>query len=163
VRAAQVIARGLRAIGIDAETKSFDFNAWYEHVQQGEFALSLGWSEPYPSAYGYYRAMMSSQTAKPVGEMAAENWHRFSLVRADVLLQQLEETTDASTIERLDAELAALFAEHAPAIPLFPGPLWGAFNSSRFTGFPDADHPYAPLSPNLNPQALLVLTELVPR
>src|SRR5688500_17995545 len=30
VRAAQVIARGLRAIGVDAETKNFDFNAWYE-------------------------------------------------------------------------------------------------------------------------------------
>ena len=48
-------------------------------------------------------------------------------------------------------------------IPLFPGPLWGAFNTRRFTGFPDQDDPYAPLSPNLEPQALLVLTRLVPR
>jgi len=163
VRATQVIARGLRALGIDAEMKTYDFNAWYEKIQQGDYALSLGWAEPYPSAYGYYRAMMSSETARPNGEPAAENWHRFALPRADQLLHTLEQTADASTIEDLEAELAALFDQNAPAIPLFPGPLWGAYNSERFTGFPDQDHPYAPLSPNLNPQALLVLTQLVPR
>ncbi|HVK74559.1 MAG TPA: ABC transporter substrate-binding protein [Kofleriaceae bacterium] len=163
VRSTQVIVRNLRAVGIDAQLKTIDFNAWYEHVQQGEFGLSLGWAEPYPTPYGYYRAMMSSGTRKPVGEAAPENWHRFALPRADELLAQLEETTDPAVEHQLTAELQRLFVEHAPAIPLFPGPLWGAFNTSRFTGFPDEHDPYAPLSPNLNPQALMVLTRLVPR
>jgi peptide/nickel transport system substrate-binding protein len=163
VRAAQVIARGLREVGIAAEMKTYDFNAWYEKVQQGEFALSLGWSEPYPSGYGYHRAMMSTETRKPVGEPSPENWHRYSVPRADELLRELEETTDPGVAARLEEELDALFGEHAPVIPLFPGPLWGEFNTSRFTGFPDEDDPYAPLSPNLEPQALLVLTRLVPR
>ena len=39
-----------------------------------------------------------------------------------------------------------------------------AFFSVRAADAPaDAEHPYAPLSPNLSPQALLVLTRLVPR
>ncbi len=160
VRAAQVIARGLRAAGIDARMQAYDFNAWYEKIQQGDFALSLGWSEPYPAPYGFYRAMMSSDTRKPLGDGAPENWHRFALPRADELLRALEQTADPAEEHRLTAELQRLFVEHAPAIPLFPGPSWGEFNSSRFTGFPSADQPYAPLSPNLTPQALLVLTRL---
>ena len=163
VRATQVIARGLRKVGIAAEMKTYDFNAWYEKIQQGEFALSLGWSEPYPSRYGYHRAMMSTETVKPLGESASENWHRYAVPRADELLRELEETTDPGVAARLEEELDALFAEHAPVIPLFPGPLWGEFNTTRFTGFPDENDPYAPLSPNLEPQALLVLTRLVPR
>jgi peptide/nickel transport system substrate-binding protein len=163
VRTTQVIVRGLRELGLDADMKTYDFNAWYEKVQGGDFELSIGWSEPYPTPYGYYRAMMSSETVKPIGTEAAENWHRFSLPRADVLLHELEANADPEVEMRLTHELEHLFVDNAPAIPLFPGPLWGAYNNERFTGFPDADHPYAPLSPNLNPQALLVLTRLVPR
>jgi peptide/nickel transport system substrate-binding protein len=160
VRAAQVIVRGLRAAGIDARMQAYDFNAWYEKIQQGDFALALGWSEPYPQPYGFYRAMMSSDTRKPLGDAAPENWHRFALPRADELLRALEQTADAAEQHRLTVELQRLFVAHAPAIPLFPGPSWGEFNSSRFTGFPSADDPYAPLSPHLTPQPLLVLTRL---
>jgi len=163
VRATQVIARGLRGVGIDAAMKAYEFNAWYERVQQGDFALALGWSEPYPTPYGFYRAMMSSQTARPLGESAPENWHRFTLPRADELLGQLEHAADPAVEQQLTAELQRLFVAQAPAIPLFPGPLWGEYNSTRFTGFPDADNPYAPLSPNLAPQSLLVLARLQPR
>jgi peptide/nickel transport system substrate-binding protein len=163
VRAAQVIARGLREVGIAAEMKTHDFNAWYERIQAGDFSLSLGWAEPYPTPYGHYRAMMSRETAKPLGELAPENWQRFALPRADELLRELEVTGDPAIEARVTEELRALFAEHAPAIPLFPGPLWGEYNSERFTGFPDEDNPYAPLSPNLTPQSLLVLTKVVPR
>jgi peptide/nickel transport system substrate-binding protein len=163
VRAAQVIARGLRKVGIDADLKTYDFNAWYERVQKGEFALSIGWSEVSPTPYNFYRGMMSTETRKPVGGMAAENWHRLGLPRADELLGRLEQTAEPEVQHRLIEELQFLFVDEAPAIPLFPGPAWGEFSTRRFRGFPDAENPYAPLSPNLAPQSLLVLTELQPR
>jgi peptide/nickel transport system substrate-binding protein len=100
--------------------------------------------------------MMSSETVRPLGELAPENWHRFSDPRADPLLRRLEAGDDPAA----EHALHALYAENAPAIPLFPGPLWGEYSSARFTGFPDEDDPYAPLSPNLAPQSLLVLTRL---
>jgi peptide/nickel transport system substrate-binding protein len=74
-------------------------------------------------------------------------------------LRRLEAGADPAA----EAELHALFEENAPAIPLFPGPSWGEYSTARFTGFPDEDDPYAPLSPNLAPQSLLVLTRLRPR
>jgi peptide/nickel transport system substrate-binding protein len=61
------------------------------------------------------------------------------------------------------AEIEARFVELAPAIPLFPNPAWGVFSTRRFTGFPSAANPYAPLSPHREPERLLVLTALEPR
>jgi peptide/nickel transport system substrate-binding protein len=145
-------------------SSTIDMNAWTEKVQRGEFVLSMGWTLPSYSPYGFYRGLLSRKTAKPIGEDAAENWHRLRpgggrrRVRAARGDDRRGRAARSST-----ATLEAMFAENAPAIPLFPGPLWGSFTTKRFTGFPDAHDPYAPLSPNLFPQTLLVLARLAPR
>jgi peptide/nickel transport system substrate-binding protein len=163
VVASQIIVRGLRKLGVDAGIATIDMNAWTEKVQRGEFVLSMGWTLPSYSPYGFYRGLLSPKTVKPIGEDAAENWHRFGLAAADDVFTQLEATTDGDQQLGLYRRLEAMFAAQAPAIPLFPGPLWGSFTTKRFTGFPDAHDPYAPLSPNLFPQTLLVLARLKPR
>jgi peptide/nickel transport system substrate-binding protein len=163
VAAAQIIVRGLRQVGIDVAVRTGDYQAWFDQLGSGDFTLSLGWSDASATPYGFYHALMASASVRPLGEAAPENWHRFGLPAADRLLRQLEETTDPAEDFRLTAALQRLFVEHAPSIPLFPGPLWGEFNSTRFTGFPDASDPYAPLSPHVEPQSLLVLTRIAPR
>ena len=57
------------------------------------------------------------------------------------------------------------FAAEAPAIPIYPNPSWGEFNTRRFTGFPSAANPYADPSPNKSDRAetLLLLTTIEPR
>jgi peptide/nickel transport system substrate-binding protein len=163
VVATQVIARGLRAVGVDATMQTLDYNAWNDRVQKGEFVLSMGWTLFSNTPYTFYRGLMSRQSVKPIGQDASDNWHRLAIPEADAYLTRLEETVDPAEQMRLYHALELVFAQQAPAIPLFPGPLWGEFNSKRFTGFPDASNPYAPLSPNLFPQSLLVLTRLSPR
>ncbi len=163
VRAAQAIARGLQKAGIHATLRAYDYNTWFDKVQNGDFDLTVGWTEPGPTPYGLYRNLMSTETKKPKGQASAENWHRYGSLEADVLLARLEQTLDPAEEMRLTYELEMLFATHAPAIPLFPGPLWGQYDSNRFEGFPDKDNPYAPLSPHNSPQPLLVLPELRPR
>jgi len=158
VRAAQVITRGLRKVGVDARLKTYDFNAWYERIQKGTFTLSLGWSDSGPTPYHMFRGLMSADTVKPVDKPAPRNWHRFGLTQADTILEQLAQTSDKGF--ELYEQLQLLFAKHAPAIPLFPGPSWGEFNTTRITGFPSEDDPYAPLSPHREPQSLLVITQL---
>ena len=61
--------------------------------------------------------------------------------------------------------LQRTFAAEAPAIPLYPNPSWGEFNTRRFTGFPSAANPYADPSPNKTDrgETLLVLTTVEPR
>ena len=68
VRAAQVIVRGLRELGIDANVRTYDFSAWFQRVQEGDFDLSLGWSFDGPTPYTFYRWLMSSGTVKPKGQ-----------------------------------------------------------------------------------------------
>jgi peptide/nickel transport system substrate-binding protein len=165
VRASQVIARGIGELGIDASVRTYDFSAWFQRVQEGDFDLSLGWSFEGPTPYLFYRWLMSSATVKPVGEVSMGNWHRYGSARADSALTAFELEPDPAAQRRLSNELQRIFAGEAPAIPLYPNPSWAEYNLSRFGGFPSKDDPYADPSPNKfdRGECLLVLTRLAPK
>jgi peptide/nickel transport system substrate-binding protein len=160
VRAAQVISRGFKRIGVDASVRLFDEGTWFQRLQQGDFDLAVGWSIEGVAPYEFYRWLMSPSTVTPVGSPAPGNWHRYGSQAAAAVFGELERTTDPAREKELEAKLQHLFVDEAPAIPLFPNPSWGEFNTRRFEGFPDAQHPWAALSPNKMPDALLVLTAL---
>lgn len=162
-RAAQVIARSVRPLGIEVTVRTYDFALWFDRLQRGHFDLSLGWTEDGPTPYFHFRGLMSATAVQAVGEPAAANWHRHGSARADSLLGELAATADPAEQRRITSALQREFASSAPAIPLFPNPMWGAYTTTRFTGFPSADDPYARLSPNYPPETLLVLTRLEPR
>jgi peptide/nickel transport system substrate-binding protein len=163
VRAAQLIAQNLKQVGIDATMKTYDFSPWFERLQKGEFDLSMGWTSEEPTPYHFYRDLMGSETIRPVGEISARNWGRFASKEADVLLRAFEVTSDEAEQKRLAGEMQVLFVQNAPAIPLFPGPSWGEYNTRRFTNFPNKDNPYAKLTPNSSPENLFLLVEVKPK
>ncbi|NNE08667.1 MAG: ABC transporter substrate-binding protein [Gemmatimonadetes bacterium] len=165
VRASQVIARALREVGIDASVKLFDFGAWFQKVQKGEFDLSIGWSFEGPTPYEFYKWLMSSDTVKPEGATSHGNWHRFASADADAALAAFEVAADPDEQRRLSDAMQRTFVQEVPAIPLYPNPSWAEYNTSRFTGFPSAEDPYADPSPNKfdRGEVLLVLTQLKPR
>lgn len=165
VRAAQVMARGFSDIGVGASVRTYDFGAWFQRVQEGDFDLSLGWSYEGATPYTFYRWLMSAETVEPVGEIAPGNWHRYASAAADSALTAFEGEPDPEGQKRLAAKLQRIFVADAPAIPLYPNPSWAEFNTGRFDGFPTADDPYADPSPNKfdRGEVLLVLTRLTPR
>ncbi|MCO4769921.1 MAG: ABC transporter substrate-binding protein [Deltaproteobacteria bacterium] len=163
VRAAQVIARNLQGVGLDVSVKSYDFGAWFDQLQRGEFALSIGWASYGPTPYGFWVGAMSSGSMFPIGEVAPQNWHRFSDPEADTLLAAFERTADPAEQERIAHALQARFQATAPLLPLFLDPSWGEANTTRFTGFPSAENPYSRLSPNHELEFLHVLTRIAPR
>jgi peptide/nickel transport system substrate-binding protein len=163
LRAAEVVARGLRAVGVAVAVRAYDFNTWFDRLRKGRTELSLGWTYEGPTPATAYRGLMSRETLRPVGEIAGLNWHRFASPEADRILAQLSAITDEGQQRELSRGLQRLFAAQAPAIPLYPNPAWGSFNTRRFTGFPDEQHPFATLSPNsTSMEQLLVLTSLQP-
>ncbi len=165
VRAAQVIARGLRDVGVAATVRTYDFSAWFQRLQEGDFDLSLGWSAEGPAPYHVYRWLMSATTVKPAGEPSLGNWHRYGSAAADSALSAFERETDPVAQRRLCDRMQRVFVDEAPAIPLYPNPSWAEYNTARFAGFPSREHPYADPSPNKfdRGECLLVLTSLVPR
>jgi peptide/nickel transport system substrate-binding protein len=165
VRAVQVIAKGFEDVGIRASVKTPDFGAWFQRIQNGEFDLSIGWSEEGPTPYTFYRWLMSSATVKPIGESSIGNWHRYGSPSADAALRAFELEPDPERQRGLSDDLQRTFSAEAPAIPLYPNPSWAEFNTSRFEGFPSPENPYANPSPNKFPrgETLLVLTTIAPR
>ena len=160
VRATQVIVQNLKSIGIESRVRTYDFGTWFEKMQKGQFQGGVGWSTEGTSPYNFYKWLMSPETVQPKDALASSNWHRFGLKAALPPLEILETETDDKLRYEAGVKLQRLFATHFPAIPLFANPAWGAFNTKRFEGFPSKDNPYARLSPNALPEALLVLTEL---
>ncbi|MCA9513972.1 MAG: ABC transporter substrate-binding protein [Myxococcales bacterium] len=162
VRAAQLIKRDLEAVGVAVRVRTLDFSPWFEGLQTGRFDLTIGWSVDGPTPYPFYRGLMSAETRKPVGESAAQNWHRFASPEADRLLTAFESATDPDEQIRLAHALEAEFSASLPAIPLFPGPSWAVYSTRHATGFPSPDDPYAPAAPRPASENLLVLVNLAP-
>jgi peptide/nickel transport system substrate-binding protein len=108
---------------------------------------------------------MSASTAKPAGEVGAENWHRYVSEKGDQLLTQFASTADEAEQKEIAAQLQQTFADEAPALPLFPGPSWYEYNTTRFTGFPTEEDPYA-VGSFFNagtPEQLIVMTTIKPK
>lgn len=165
VRACQVMARSLKDVGFAVTVKTWDFGAWFERVQKGDFDLTIGWSFEGPTPYVFYRCLMSEQSRRPLGEISGANWHRYASPAADAALRAFEQEADPARQLELAHELQRIFVDEAPAIPLYPNPSWAEYNTRRFTGFPSAENPYADPSPNKfdRGEILLVLTTLEPR
>ena len=165
VSACEIMARNLKDIGIDATVKPYDFSAWLDRVQKGDFDMSIGWSSGGATPYEYYRDQMSQRSIRPVGEAAGANWHRYVSTKADELLNQFAATSDAAEQKSIAEQLQQTFADEAPAVPLFPGPSWYEYNTTRFTGFPTEADPYAVGSffNQGTPEQLIVMTTIKPK
>ncbi|MGH2532101.1 MAG: ABC transporter substrate-binding protein [Thermomicrobiales bacterium] len=162
VSACQIMAQNLEEIGIRATVKTYDFSAWIDLVQKGDFNLSIGWTEGGATPFNFYRGLMSTSTLQPEGTTSPQNWHRYANEEADTLLNQFAATSNPEEQIAIVQQLAALYIENAPAIPLFPGPQWGEYSTRNFIGFPDEENPYALLSCYANPDALIVLNTIEP-
>ncbi len=161
VQSCEIMARNLADIGFKVTVQPYDQTTWQTRVQNGEFSMSIGWSSQGATIFNFYRGCMATETRKPVGESGTENWHRFSSEQADTLLAAFAATSDEAEQKDISNQLQAIYAENAPAVPLFPGPQWGEFNTSRFTGFPSEEDPYAILSTYAGERGL-VMTAVTP-
>ncbi|MGI6878344.1 ABC transporter substrate-binding protein [Microbacterium sp. gxy059] len=158
---ANIISQNLSDIGVTVNVDAPDWAAVTSDYEQGTFDTGIVWSDNAPTPYQYYRALMSSETLKPVGEQTFSNYHRFSDPAADELLQGFAASGTEEDQHAVVDELQALYLQDAPVIPLFPGPEWGAYTEARFTGWPTEADPYATLSTRA-PTTVLVLTSLQP-
>lgn len=163
VSACEIMAQNLKEVGIDATVKTYDFSAWIDKVNKGEFDMSIGWSSGGATPVNFYRAQASSLTFKPVGEVASENWHRYVSPKMDELLEQFAATSDEAEQKAIAEQMQQTFSDEAPAIPLFPGPEWFEYNTTRFTDFPTKENPYATGAPFSLPHQLFLLTTVKPK
>ena len=165
--ACQIIAQNMKDLGIEITLDTPEQNTWQEEVFQGKFEWTLGWSSGGATPYEFYRGQMSKLTVLPIGTDANENWNRFVDPQADKLIEQFGQTSDPAVQKDIMNQLQVIFVNDAPALPLFPGPDWYEYVTTRFTGFPTKDNPYAPgppwNTPVFAPNSLLILTNVRPK
>ena len=168
--AAEIVRQNLGEAGVAVTVKALDYNAWDEALRRGRFELSLGFGSRGPTPYEFYRGQMDGTLARKVGERAEVNFHRFADAEATRLLRQIEQTSNPTETAALMADLQRRFVQSAPSIPLFIGPQWGVYNTTRITGFPSRFRPYANAVPTGSPRgafpapdSLPVLLEVKPR
>ncbi|WP_330323111.1 ABC transporter substrate-binding protein [Streptomyces anulatus] len=158
---ANIIKQNLADIGVTATVKSPDWAAVVSGYETGDYDTGIVWSDNGATPYQFYRNTLGTGSVKPVGTRALNNYHRFGTKKADALLDTFAASSDeAGQREQIDA-LQRLFDEQAPVVPLFPGPEWGSYTDTRFTGWPTEDNPYATLT-NRGDTTVLVLTSLKP-
>ena len=167
VSSCQIIAQNMKDLGIEIIVQTPEYNAWMDQLGKGQHQWAIGWSSGGPTPYNFYRGQMSSLSMLPVGEAADENWNRFVDPEADKLIEEFAKTSDLAKQKEIMNQLQMIFVKDAPALPLFPGPDWYEYVTTRFTGFPTAEDPYAPGPPFGTPNGyaspLILLTTVKPK
>ncbi len=165
VSACQIVAQNMKDLGIEITVKTPEYNAWYDELGKGQHQWAIGWGSGGPTPYNFYRGQMSKLTSLPVGETADENWNRYVNPEVDKLLEDFANTSDQAKQKEIMGQIETIFVNEAPVLPLFPGPDWYEYNTTKFTGFPTKDDNYAPGPPFTAPyeHTLIVLTTIKPK
>lgn len=158
----QIMASNLKNIGIDAKVNAVSFNAYYSAMQTGTFDAVISWTNPGPTPYFLYNSMLNSNNTKPLGQNAISNWERWSDPATDALLNQYATSTDSAVQQQAIAGIQKIMVEQVPSIPLVYGATWNEYSTTRFTGWPTADNPYAMPAPFDYPDNEIVMLNLHP-
>lgn len=160
VSASQIVAENLADIGMDVTLRTTTADSWTNSTFTGQFDLSLGTAQRTATPFEFYRNNMATSSVQPVGTASPNNQQRYGDPAVDELLAKFAASTDAAEQKSIIAQLEGMFNEAAPAIPLYEQPDWGLYNTTRFTGFPNAGNAYAPLSLQMTNGPLLVWPKL---
>ncbi|MCV9999766.1 ABC transporter substrate-binding protein [Pararhizobium sp. YC-54] len=161
VSASQIVAENLKDVGIDVTLRTMTADSWTNATFSGKFQLSLGTAVRTATPFEFYRNNMATTSVQPVGTASPNNQQRYGDPKVDELLAKFAASTSLAEQKAVVSTLEGMFSAAAPIIPLYEQPDWGLYNTRRFTGFPTADKPYAPLSLQMTNGPLLVWPHLV--
>lgn len=139
----QLMATELQAVGIKVNVNVIAFDAYYNALQNGTFDLALLWTNPGPTPYYLYDALLRSTNSAPIGQPASSNYERWNDPTTDALLNQYATSTDPTVQKQVIMSIEKIMVEQMPSIPLMNEPYWYQYNTSKFVGWPDQQHPYA--------------------
>lgn len=162
ISGAQIIAANLKALGVEVNVNTISQDDWQNNLNMGSFDISLCWTNPGPSPYFLYDALLRTTNSAPIGQTANSNYERWNDPAIDKLLDQFAQTNDIATQQQAMAGVEQVMVEQLPSIPLLNEPYWYEYNTSSFVGWPDAQHLYAEPSPYSYPDNEMVLLHLQP-
>lgn len=158
LRAIQEVRKQLAAIGIDITIKQPQPAGYQQAIQNGDYEVAMGGMGG-GNVFQAYNSLLSSEFYVKNGELAPSNFQRYSDPKTDALLTQYKETIDPAKQLQISHQLQKIVYDQLPVIGLYYGGLWGLYNTSKFTGWPTAEDPYAPPQ-TYDSSPLLIFTKL---
>jgi peptide/nickel transport system substrate-binding protein len=161
----QIISQNFQDVGLNAQVVTPEFGEWLNNLQQGNYDVSIGWSDAGRTPWDSFRNQMYSGMIGADGLRNGISWAGWSSPETDALLDAFTATADTAEQVDIIGQVQNAFVDNVVAIPLFPGPTWYEYNTSRFTGFPTEDNYYTQGSPwrgVAHNSRLLIALNLVP-
>ena len=158
----QLMASELKKIGIDVNLNPLSFGAYFGGLQTGGYDAAIFFTNVGPSPFFAFDGFLNSKNTAPIGKSATSNFERWSDPATDALLNQYATSTDPAVQTQAMQGLEKIMVEQIPVISLVYGVHYSEYSTSHFTGWVDANNPYASPSLNDNPDTAVVVLNLKP-
>ena len=159
IDAVQISIESLAEAGLNVKMSTPEAAVWTQNLIDGTYSMTLNAlasaANPY---FPYIRSFNPNDFGK--SRFTAPHWENADL---SALLAQYTQIKDADEAKVLMDQAQMIVAENLPIIPVYNSPSFYQYNTSRFTGWADAEDPkFSPVVSNANPARLLQLLDLEP-
>jgi peptide/nickel transport system substrate-binding protein len=161
----QIITKNLQAIGIDSKVAlEPDWNSWYPNASATKFPTLLWQNASQGSPYGFFLSNLSQLKYTPAGQDATNtgNWAHIYDAKATTLLNQWKATLDPEKQQKIAAQVANVFLQIQPIVPLFIGPRWSTYSTKYFHCFSSPKNYYGDPIFTTGPDNVLSFTRICP-
>jgi peptide/nickel transport system substrate-binding protein len=159
IDAVQISIESLSEAGLNVKMSTPEAAVWTQNLIDGTYSMTLNAlasaANPY---FPYIRSFNPNDFGK--SRFTAPHWENADL---SALLAEYTQIKDPAEAKAVMDQAQLIVAENMPIIPVYNSPAFYQYNTSRFTGWADADNPkYSPVVSNANPARLLQLLDLDP-
>lgn len=159
IDAVQISMESLTEAGLNVKMSTPEAAVWTSGLIAGDYSMTLNAlasaANPY---FPYIRSFNPGDFGK--SRFTAPHWENAEIME---LLGQYTQVKDPAEQKALMDKAQMIVAEAMPVIPVYNSPSFFQYNTSRFTGWANADDPkFSPVSSNANPARLLQLLDLDP-
>ena len=159
IDAVQISMETMTEAGLNVKMSTPEAAVWTSGLIAGDYSMTLNAlasaANPY---FPYIRSFNPADFGK--SRFTAPHWENAEVME---LLGQYTQIKDPAEQKAVMDKLQLIVAEAMPVIPVYNSPSFYEYNTSRFTGWADAENPkYSPVVSNANPARLLQLLDLDP-
>ncbi|MFD1675582.1 ABC transporter substrate-binding protein [Alicyclobacillus fodiniaquatilis] len=150
---ASMIAQNLKTVGIKATVQEGQYNSVSANLTNHKYQLAVMASNSGPGPYFFYEGLLD-----PNGTTDYEGYQNPATTS---LLKQYAAATTTAAQKKIAYKLEDIVAGDLPSLPLLQAASWYDYNTTRFTGWPSKQNPYADPMPGGMDEGI-ILTHLKP-
>lgn len=135
-----LVAQQLKAAGIDATFQGQAVTTWDSDVANGNFQMTMHWSNGGLTPYNMYDGWLDSRLA--TGNAATGDFERLNNPAINTMLAKLAAAPTVAAQTAALAPIAEFVAANLPIIPTTTASQWFEYNSQHYVGWPTMQNPY---------------------